>query len=109
VTSDDNPTLARRAAVRTVRTAGGRTQVSCAAPVGGGPDSFQREHEMCDALLTLLIAHSRYGASTDADRLPLIQHIVTLLAHEVGERVERIRGKDAARAFRKALSRKGPK
>jgi hypothetical protein len=66
-----------------------------------------REHEMADSVLTLLIAHSRYGANSDADRLPLIQHIVVLLAHEVAERVERIRGKDAAKAFRKALSRKG--
>jgi hypothetical protein len=63
---------------------------------------------MCDALVTLLIAHSRYGADTDAGRLPLIQHIVVLLAHEIGERVERILGRDAAKAFRKALARKEP-
>ena len=78
-----------------------------AAPVSAGPDPFQREQEMCDALLRTLIAHSRYGASTDADRLPLIEHIVVLLAHEVAERVHNINGKDAAKAFRKALSRKG--
>jgi hypothetical protein len=65
-----------------------------------------REHEMCDALLRMLIAHSRYGANTDADRLGLIEHVVVLLAHEVGERVERIRGNDAARAFRRALVRR---
>ena len=62
---------------------------------------------MCDALLRLLISHSRYGANTDADRLPLIQHIVVLLAHEVGERVHNIIGNEAGRAFRKALARKG--
>ena len=62
---------------------------------------------MCDALLRLLIAHSRYGANNDADRLPLIQHIVVLLAHEVVQRVHNISGKDAAKAFRRALSRKG--
>jgi hypothetical protein len=63
---------------------------------------------MSDALVTLLIALSRYGARSDDQRLPLIQHITVLLAHEVGERVERIRGKDAAKAFRRALARKGP-
>jgi hypothetical protein len=73
----------------------------------GGLDPFQREHEMCDALLRLLISHSRYGADSDGERLPLIQHIVVLLAYEVAERVERMRGKDAAKAFRKALARKG--
>jgi hypothetical protein len=67
-----------------------------------------REHEMADSVLTLLIAHSRYGANSDADRLPLIQHVVVLLAHEVGERVHNMRGKDAAKAFRKALARKEP-
>jgi hypothetical protein len=71
-------------------------------------DPFQREHEMADGILRLLIAHSRYGASSDADRLPLIQHVVVLLAHEVGERVHNMRGKDAAKAFRKALARKEP-
>jgi hypothetical protein len=77
-----------------------------AAPVSAGPDAFMREHEMCDALLRMLIAHSRYGANTDADRLGLIEHVVVLLAREVGERVERIRGKDDARAYRRALARR---
>ena len=77
-----------------------------AAPVSAGPDAFMREHEMADSILRLLIAHSRYGANTDADRLPLIQHVTVLLAHEVAERVERIRGNDAARAFRRALARR---
>ena len=75
--------------------------------VSAGLDPFQRVHEMCGALLTLLVAHSRYATNADADRLGLIQHIVVLLAHEVGERVHHINGKDAAKAFRKALARKG--
>jgi hypothetical protein len=107
VTSNDDPTTSRRAAARIVRTPGAHAQVSFAVPVTAGLDPFQREHEIADALLTLLIAHSRYGVSRDADRLPLIEHIVVLLAHEVGERVERMRGKDAARAFRKVLARRG--
>ena len=45
-------------------------------PVSAGPDPFQREHEIANALLTLLIALSRFGV---------------------------------ARAFRKALARKGPR
>ena len=62
-----------------------------ATAVSAGPEPFQREHEMCDALLRLLIAHSRYGANNDADlALELMPHI-----------------KDAAKAFRRALSRKG--
>src|SRR5262249_42895707 len=76
--------------------------------VGTGPDPFQREHEFADALLRLLIAHSRYGASNDADRLPLVEYITILLAHEIAERVEQLRGKDAARAFRKTLARRRP-
>jgi len=90
-------------------TAAPLAQVSCALPVSAGPDPFQREHEIADALVTLLIAHSRYGVANDADRLGLIQHITIIVAHEVGERVERMHGKDAAKAFRKALGRKGPK
>jgi hypothetical protein len=78
-----------------------------AAPVSAGPEPFQREHEMCDALLRTVIAHSRYASRTDADRLGLIAHITILLAHEVAERVHNINGKDAARAFRKALARTG--
>jgi hypothetical protein len=108
VTSNDDPTTSRRAAARIVRTPGARAQVSFSVPVTAGLDPFQREHEIADALLTLLIAHSRYGVSRDADRLGLIAHITILLAHEVGERVHNINGKDAARAFRKALARKGP-
>lgn len=78
------------------------------APVSAGPDPFMREHEMCDALLRTLIAHSRYATNADADRLGLVAHITLLLAHEVGERLHNMRGKDAGRAFRRALSRKGP-
>jgi hypothetical protein len=62
---------------------------------------------MADSNLRLLIAHSRYGADSDCERLPLIAHIVVLLAHEVGVRVHNISGKEAGRAFRKALSRRG--
>jgi hypothetical protein len=84
------------------------TQAPCAAPVSARPDPFQREHEIADALLTLLIAHSRYDVSNDAGRLGLIQHIALLLVHEIAERVELLRGKDAAKAFRRALGRRKP-
>ena len=90
-------------------TAAPSAQVPCAIPVSAGPDPFQREHEIADALVTLLIAHSRYGAGSDADRLGLIMHITIIIAHEIGERVARLRGNDAARAFRRALARKEPK
>ena len=79
-----------------------------AMPISDGPDEFQREHEMCDALLRLLIAHSRYATNSDAERLPLVAHIVVLLAHEIAERVHNINGKEAGRAFRKALARNEP-
>jgi hypothetical protein len=85
------------------------TKISNPPPmISAGLDPWQREHEMADALLRLLIAHSRYGVERDADRLGLMQHIVVLLAQEVAERVERLLGKDAARAFRRCLARKEP-
>jgi hypothetical protein len=62
---------------------------------------------MADGILRLLTAHSRYATNADADRLPLIQQFVVLLAREVAERVHNINGKEAGRAFRKALARKG--
>jgi hypothetical protein len=70
------------------------------------PDPFQREHEIADALTRLLIAHSRYGADSDPERLPLIERITILLAQAIGERVESIRGKQAGREFREMLARK---
>jgi hypothetical protein len=73
-----------------------------------GRDPWQREHEMCEGLLRLLIAHSRFAVRPNADRLGLIAHITILLAHEVAERVHNINGKDAAKSFRRALARKGP-
>ena len=45
-----------------------------APPASADPNAFRREHEMCDAVLTLLVAHSRYATNADADRLGLIQH-----------------------------------
>jgi hypothetical protein len=69
-------------------------------------DPFQREHEMCDALLRTLIAHSRYAVRRNADRLGLVAHITILLAHAVAQRVHNINGKDAANAFRRALARR---
>jgi hypothetical protein len=78
------------------------------AALSAGPEPFQREHEYADALLRLLIAHSRYGASNDANRLGLVQHVAILLVRAITERVERVRGKQAAKEFRKALARRGP-
>ena len=71
-------------------------------------DPGQREHELSDALTTLLIAVSRYGGRSDADRLELIQHLTVLLAHGIADRVRLMCGTEAASAFRKALAGKGP-
>jgi hypothetical protein len=82
--------------------------------ISAGPDPWQREHELSEAILTLLIACSRYGdgdasiRSTE-DRLALIQHVTLLLADQVAVRVRCLRGKGAASAFRKALGRRGRK
>src|SRR5262245_4193640 len=69
-------------------------------------EPFQREHELAGALLTLAIATTRYGSRNDNQRLALLQHVIVLLAHEVGERVEHLHGKDAAKALRKSLARR---
>jgi hypothetical protein len=60
-------------------------------------------------MTTLLIALSRYAGVSDADRLGQIQHLTVLLAHGIADRVRLMRGTEAARAFRKALARRGPK
>jgi hypothetical protein len=57
----------------------------------------------------LLVALSRYAGVSDADRLGLIQHLTILLAHGIADRVRLMRGVEAARAFRKCLSRSEPK
>jgi hypothetical protein len=74
-------------------------------------DPGQREHELSEALVTLLIAASRFGDDNDAvrptaDRLDLVAHVTLLVAHEVAERVRALRGKEAAAAFRKALGQR---
>jgi hypothetical protein len=79
-----------------------------ALPRSAGRDPFQRESELADAVLRLLVAHSRYGVSTDAGRIALVAHITVLLAHKIAKRVEQLRGQDAARAFRRALARREP-
>jgi hypothetical protein len=77
----------------------------------GGLDPFQREHELADAILTLMIACSRYGAGDDkpretGDRLATLEHITGLVTDEVAERVCHLRGKQAATRFRAQLRRR---
>lgn len=72
-------------------------------------DPGQREHELADALTTLLIAVSRYGSSARKPRdtkarLDTLQHVTILVADGVTERVAAIGGKRAAAAFRARLS-----
>jgi hypothetical protein len=76
-----------------------------------GLDPFQCEHELADAIVTLLIACSRYGNSDEqardtAERFATLQHVTVLVAHEVAGRVRDLRGEDAAAAFRRALGRR---
>jgi hypothetical protein len=70
-------------------------------------EPWQREFELADAVLTLLIAASRCGGRSDADRDAILQHVTVLVAARVAERVHRLRGKEAAAALRKALGRRG--
>ena len=67
-------------------------------------DPFQREHELADAIVTLMIASSRYAA--DGDR-PTCSRITLLVAHAVAERVRDLRGSGGSR-IRKALGRRRP-
>ena len=68
-------------------------------------EPWQREHELANAVVTLLIAVSRYGGRSDADRLAVLQHIA-LVAYELAERVRDVRGVAGAAAFRRALGRR---
>ena len=66
----------------------------------------QREHELADAVLTLLIAVSRLGSKDDADRLAVLEQVAQHLADGVAERVCALRGVEAGQQFRKALARR---
>jgi hypothetical protein len=73
-------------------------------------DPGQREHELVDALVTLLIAVSRYGNDDAnvrpiAERLATIAYITALIADDVARRIGNINGKEAERAFRRRFSR----
>jgi hypothetical protein len=74
--------------------------------VSAGLDPFQREHELADAIVTLMIGASRYGSKDDDGRLDLLAHVTLLVAHTVAERVRDLRGIKAGAAFRKALGRR---
>jgi hypothetical protein len=79
----------------------------------GNLDPDQREHELVEALVTLLIAVSRYGADDKharptANRLVVITEIAALLANRVAERAAAIDGKSAAKALRSAPGRRQP-
>ena len=72
-------------------------------------DPGQREHELADALLTLLIACSRYGINdkrpcSTADRLETIERVTHLVADQVAERIRNLRGQQAADQFRAQMS-----
>jgi hypothetical protein len=71
-------------------------------------DPAQREHEVAEALLTLLIAVSRYGTrkprKTKA-RTASLERIVALVVAGVEERVRNIRGNKTATDFRTRLGR----
>ena len=70
-------------------------------------DLGQREHELADAVLTLLIAGlSRLGSKDDADRLAVLEQVAQHLADGVAERVCALRGVEAGQQFRKALARR---
>lgn len=69
-------------------------------------DLGQREHELADAVLTLLIAVSRLGSKDDADRLAVLEQVAQHLADGVAERVCALRGVEAGQQFRKALARR---
>ena len=69
-------------------------------------DLGQREHELADAVLTLLIAVSRFGSKDDADRLAVLEQVAQHLADGVAERVCALRGVEAGQQFRKALARR---
>ena len=66
-----------------------------------------------EALLTLLIACSRYGINdarpcSTADRLETIERVTHLVADKVAERIRNLRGQHAAKQFRVRLSRGRP-
>ena len=82
-----------------------------AIAVSAGLYPWQREHELAEAILGLMIAISRYGANDDkardtAERLASLEHITLLVASGVAERVRKLHGKQAETALRKALGRK---
>ena len=72
-------------------------------------DPGQREPELSDALLTLLIAMSRYAggnkrARPTAARLATMAEVAVRIANGVAERIGKLNGKDAAKEFRRRLA-----
>jgi hypothetical protein len=53
-------------------------------------DQGQREYELADAVLTLLIAASRYSGASDADRIIVLKRVTKLVARSVAERARNI-------------------
>jgi hypothetical protein len=73
-------------------------------------DPEQREHELADAMLTLLIAVSRYGSGDKrprptAKRLATLEQVTALVAAGVGERIRAVRGKKTAANVRQGWRR----
>jgi hypothetical protein len=72
-------------------------------------DPNQREHELADALLTLIIALSRYGDNDQQAqlraRLAVIAAIAVQIADEVAARIGKLEGEAAAQQFRGRLGR----
>jgi hypothetical protein len=73
-------------------------------------DPHQAEHELAEAIITLLIAVSRYGtndrrARPTAKRLATIEHIAMLVVGEIAEHIDNINGKTAARRFKARIGK----
>ena len=71
-------------------------------------DLGQREHELAEALITLLIAVSRYGSRKPCKakvRLCSLERIVAQVVDGVEERVRNIRDDKAAAGFRARVGR----
>jgi hypothetical protein len=71
-------------------------------------DPGQREHDLSEALITLIIAASRYGRDDNAprstvDRIASLEQIVALVADGIEERIRNIRGDKAAARIRRKL------
>jgi hypothetical protein len=71
-------------------------------------DPGQREYELAEAIMTLIVAASRYAGGNKrprptSARLYTMAEITALLADGTAERIGKIKGKAAAKKFRKRI------